>query len=923
MDGSALSSRFGRALILLVIPVFIAAGLVLAGAGQPPQANAAVSPGTTQLVSVNEQPVDQQPFTEGSGQASVSADGRYVAFATFASFDPRDIEGDGGSNLDVYVRDLREQRTVLLSHGVQVPFEGSLRSEEEPDVQAVPANGSSGNPSISADGRYVAFQTTADNLGAQDYDGKTDVVVVDRDPDGNGILDEQQCGLQRLYCHEFTRVSPDRFDEQGRRIGAAGTPSISATGDVVAWVGVVLPGETSFNSNPELSEGTPVVYRSSLDKGPTGAITAVRSHQVNAKTDGILVRSETAPALSADGTRIALVAQGELQGEPEPRTGEGPPVRSAVLGVDLTFPALPDSGGEDFASTRLDVDQAGAPLTFPRGYKSAPTLSGNGRLAAFTSPGAGTQVVRTVTWEPDQVPRSEVVSIDTSGNQVFGADPALSANGRYLAFTTSARSTHNGVDGPQTECNPESETRGPLRGIDPTIDAEIDPDNPEDADLDVETGPDPNEPGLGEPPQLLPTDPAAISHCDIVVRDLVLDAAQAVASLPRLPAELASPSLSRDCVLELAGTDTCEGDDASGFPALSADGGVVAYESEAISLVPDDANGHVQDVFARTFLPSLISDPLNFFTIEPGSSTLGSANLRHVGFGPLVVESLAISGVNAVDFTVTAEMCIGRTLQAGDSCLVSVRFSPSDVGSRQGTLDVRHSGTGSPLPVPLLGIGDLQPPRAFTSIPEPLSFGANLPLSVSQPGTVTVRNTGAARLTISAVGIPTDAGPVQFPLDYAIISDDCTGRTLEPDGTCVVTLQYSPQGVGERPAVLRFDDNAPNAPHLVALQGSGITPLLQFNPAVVQEGKVTTLFGSGFASLRSVIVRLPEIPGPIIITADATGNFSTPVVIFPNSTPGTRIAEATIDGSQPPITATATLLVVPGTVSPPEFDNRR
>ncbi|MGH3933104.1 MAG: choice-of-anchor D domain-containing protein, partial [Pseudonocardiaceae bacterium] len=367
----------------------------------------------------------------------------------------------------------------------------------------------------------------------------------------------------------------------------------------------------------------------------------------------------------------------------------------------------------------------------------------------------------------------------------------------------------------------------------------------------------------------------------------------------------------------------CEGDDASGFPALSADGGVVAYESEAATLVPDDSNGHVQDVFARTFAPSLISDPLNFFTIEPGSSTLGSATLRHVGFGPLVVESLAISGVNAADFTVTAEMCIGRTLQVGDSCLVSVRFSPSDVGSRQGTLDVRYRGTGSPLPVPLLGIGDLQPPRAFTSTPEPLSFGANLPLSVSQPGTVTVRNTGAARLTITTVGIPTDAGPAQFPQDYTIISDDCTGRTLQPDGTCAVTLQYSPQGVGERPAVLRFDDDAPNAPHLVALQGSGITPLLQFNPAVVQEGKVTTLFGSGFAPLRSVIVRLPEIPGPIIVTTDPAGNFSTPVVIFPNSTPGTRIAEATIDGSQPPITATASLLVVPGTVAPPEFDNRR
>ncbi|MGH8922507.1 MAG: choice-of-anchor D domain-containing protein, partial [Actinomycetes bacterium] len=485
---------------------------------------------------------------------------------------------------------------------------------------------------------------------------------------------------------------------------------------------------------------------------------------------------------------------------------------------------------------------------------------------------------------------------------------------------------HNGVDGPQTECNPDPGTRGSPLGLGLRIDIDIELDTDPlyaDVDIDIGTGPGENAPGLAEPPQLLPQDPAAISHCDIVVRDLVLDAAQAAANLPRLPAELVSSSLNLDCGEALTAEDSCEGDDASGFPAISADGGVVAYESEAATLVPDDSNGPVQDVFARTFAPRLVGDPLNFFTIEPGSSTLGTATLRHVGFGPLVVDSIAVTGVNAADFTVTAQMCLGRTLQAGDSCLVTVRFSPADVGPRAGALDVRYRGTGSPLPVPLLGIGDRQPPRAFTSTPEPLSFGATLPLSISPTGTVTVRNTGAAPLTISAVTIPTDAGPAQFPQDYTVLNDDCTGRTLQPDETCPVTLLYSPQGVGERPAVLRFDDDAPNGPHLVALRGSGITPLLQFNPAVVPDGKVSTLFGSGFAPLRSVIVRVPEVPGPIIVTTDSAGNFSTPVVIFPNSTPGVRIAEATIDGHQPPITVTTSLLVVPGTLAPPEFSNRR
>lgn len=72
MHGSALSSRFGRALILLVVAAAAAAGLVLAGAGQPPHAHAAVSPGTTQLVSVD-------PPVPGSAPTTIRAANRGLA----------------------------------------------------------------------------------------------------------------------------------------------------------------------------------------------------------------------------------------------------------------------------------------------------------------------------------------------------------------------------------------------------------------------------------------------------------------------------------------------------------------------------------------------------------------------------------------------------------------------------------------------------------------------------------------------------------------------------------------------------------------------------------------------------------------------------------------------------------------------------
>ncbi|MCA1673003.1 MAG: choice-of-anchor D domain-containing protein, partial [Actinobacteria bacterium] len=378
-----------------------------------------------------------------------------------------------------------------------------------------------------------------------------------------------------------------------------------------------------------------------------------------------------------------------------------------------------------------------------------------------------------------------------------------------------------------------------------------------------------------------------MSHCDVVVRDLALDKTRAKANLPRLPAELASPSLNQACVAAPAVDDTCEGDNASGYPALSGDGGVVVYESKASTLIPEDRNGAVQDVFARTFTPSLVADPLDFFIIEPDNTTTGSAALRHVGFGPLRVESMTINGVNGADFTVNPDACVGKTLHAGGSCMASVQFLPRTVGPHNAELGVGYRGSGSPLVVPLLGIADLNPPSAVSFTPEPLSFGDKLPLSTNPPGDVMVQNTGTAPLKINAVRIPTDT-PDQNPQDYRITKDACTTKTVPPGESCVVTLQFSPQGIGERPAVLQVEDNAPKGPHLLTLQGGGIQPTLRFDPAVVQAGRVTTLIGSGFAPRHNVLVQMPDSSGPITVLTDGAGNFTTRTVIFSTTIPGER-----------------------------------
>ncbi|HSR95356.1 MAG TPA: hypothetical protein VLK56_10870, partial [Solirubrobacterales bacterium] len=93
---------------------------------------------------------------------AISADGRYVAFASKA----KNLGGSDEDGIeDVFVRDLKTSRTVLVS-----------RAEGK---HGAAGNGDSSNPSISADGRYVAFESYASNLGPADDSAVPDVFVRD------------------------------------------------------------------------------------------------------------------------------------------------------------------------------------------------------------------------------------------------------------------------------------------------------------------------------------------------------------------------------------------------------------------------------------------------------------------------------------------------------------------------------------------------------------------------------------------------------------------------------------------------------------------------------------------------------------------------------------------------------------------------
>ena len=111
--------------------------------------------GTTRRISVSSADEEADGF---SSYASISADGRYVAFGSFAE---NLIANDANDATDVFVRDRKRRMTVRVSL-TNAGAEGDSASEYA---------------FLSSNGRFVAFQSSATNLVGNDTNATTDIYV--------------------------------------------------------------------------------------------------------------------------------------------------------------------------------------------------------------------------------------------------------------------------------------------------------------------------------------------------------------------------------------------------------------------------------------------------------------------------------------------------------------------------------------------------------------------------------------------------------------------------------------------------------------------------------------------------------------------------------------------------------------------------
>jgi WD40 repeat protein len=183
-----------------------------------------------------EGPENGELVFQGAQGPSISADGRYVVFATAQQLAPQ----DNNENVDVYERDMdvplmRDRKDsgayTLVSAkdggdepATYAPRQSPLRGAE-PGAETWP------NTSIGADGRYVVFRTTelASNL--------PDRAQVETGPEQLFVRD-----LQARTTTLLTREAASG-DPVG---GAIGPATISADGSTVAWVAKNAPAQTRF-----------------------------------------------------------------------------------------------------------------------------------------------------------------------------------------------------------------------------------------------------------------------------------------------------------------------------------------------------------------------------------------------------------------------------------------------------------------------------------------------------------------------------------------------------------------------------------------------------------------------------------------------------------------------------------------------------
>jgi Tol biopolymer transport system component len=329
-----------------------------------------------------------------AGEA-VSADGRYVAFVSSAADLVPGIS-DTNETSDVFVRDTVAGTTTLVS----VNTSGTSSGDDASTL-----------PSISADGRFVAFVSTADDLaaGPADFNGTPDVYVRD------------------LLLGITTFVSVN-YGSDGPVFGTSTNPVISADGDFIAFVSdaaELMPPGVDTNAVND-------VFVRNLLTASTTLVSINSAGTASGNADSLN------PSISADGDVVAFVSNAsDLVSAPPADTNNASDVYVRhVLAATTTLVSVTNDG-----------------TASGTGPSSSPVVSADGTVVAFVSdapdlvaPGLDTPGTTDVFARDLMAATTKLVSADTAGMAAgVSGSPVINSAGSVVAFTSAATTLVLGV----------------------------------------------------------------------------------------------------------------------------------------------------------------------------------------------------------------------------------------------------------------------------------------------------------------------------------------------------------------------------------------------------------------------------------------------------------------------------------------------
>ena len=310
----------------------------------------------------------------------VSGDGRYVAFDSDST---SLVPGDTNRVRDIFVFDRDNGTLERVSQG---------GGGKQP-------NGDSQRPTLSTDGRFVAFWSAADNLVDSDTNKVTDCFLYDR------------------QAHTTVRVDVGPADVQAN--GECARPVISGDGKLVVF--------ESAASNLE----KPNVLGKSTDTNKTRDVflrdlIANTTTRVSVTTEGKQATGDSVrPSISANGRFVAFQTEAPLQADDTNK-------KTDVYLHDL----------DTKETTRVSIGPGGAE---GNAGSFSPSLSADGRLVTYWSnaanfvPSDSNKVGDVFVFDRNDGSTTRIsVGPSDEGGDGMSSDPSMSPDGRYVAFWSGA-----------------------------------------------------------------------------------------------------------------------------------------------------------------------------------------------------------------------------------------------------------------------------------------------------------------------------------------------------------------------------------------------------------------------------------------------------------------------------------------------------